>query len=130
MIDIESVSDAEPSLVTIVIVASASSLEALVQVIVAIAVLMLVTVPPNVIVASAVPSPAANVSPFVLAIVNVPRSAVICTEVIDVESESAIDVPVIAFAVSSLTAEGVPIVLTGASFTAAKSTVFTYAAEL
>ena len=62
VIDIESVS-APPSssVVTTVIVASALSLEALVHVNVAIALLMLVTVPPNVIVASAVPSPAAKV---------------------------------------------------------------------
>jgi len=62
--------------------------------------------------------------------VKVPRSAVSFTEVIDVSSESAMDVPVIARATSSLTAAGVPIVLTGASFTAAKSIVLTYAAEL
>ena len=57
----ESVSVADPSFVTIVITAFVLSLEALVQVNVAIALLMLVTVPPNVIVASAVPSPAAKV---------------------------------------------------------------------
>ena len=61
---------------------------------------------------------------------KVPRSAVSFTEVIDVSSESAIDVPVMARATSSLTAAGVPIVLTGLSLTAAKSIVFTYAAEL
>ena len=54
----------------------------------------------------------------------------IATDVIDVESESAIDVPVIAFATSSLVVTSAPIVLTGASLTAAKSIVFTYAAEL
>ena len=40
------------------------------------------------------------------------------TDVIDVSSTSAIELPVMAFAVSSLTAAGVPRVLTGASFTA------------
>ena len=54
----------------------------------------------------------------------------IATDDIDVESESAIDVPVIAFATSSLVVTSAPIVLTGASFTAAKSIVLTYAAEL
>ena len=62
VIDITSVSDAlSSSVVTTVIVASASSFEALVHVSVAIALLMLVTVPLNVIVASSVPSPAAKV---------------------------------------------------------------------
>ena len=41
----------------------------------------------------------------------------IATDVIDVSSTSAIEFPVIAKAVSSLTAEGVPNVLTGLSFT-------------
>ena len=59
----ESVSVAEPSFVTIVITAFVLSSRALVHVNVAIALLMLVTVPPNVIVASAVPSPAAKVRP-------------------------------------------------------------------
>ena len=58
MIDITSVSDAPPSsVVTTVMVASASSFASLVHVMVAIARLMLATVPPKVIVASSVPSP-------------------------------------------------------------------------
>ena len=64
VIDITSVSDApSSSVVTTVIVASASSFAALVQVMVAIARFMLATVPLNVIVLSSVPSPelAANV---------------------------------------------------------------------
>jgi len=126
VIDIESVSDApSSSVVTTVIVASASSLEALVQVNVAIALLMLVTVPPNVIVASAVPSPAAKVRLVVWAREKVPLEAVITTDVIDVSSTSAIEFPVIARAVSSLTADGVPRVLAGASLTAANEVVIT-----
>ena len=39
------------------------------------------------------------------------------TDVIDVSSTSAIELPVMAFAVSSFTAAGVPSVLTGTSFT-------------
>ena len=49
----------------------------------------------------------------------------IATDVIDVSSTSAIEFPVIAKAVSSLTAAGVPNVLTGLSFTAAKFVVIT-----
>ena len=121
VIDITSVSDApSSSVVTTVIVASASSFEALVHVMVAIAKLMLATVPPNVIVVSSVPSPelAANVRPVVWARLNVPLLAVIATDVIEVSSTSAIEFPVIALAVSSLTAFGVPSVFTGASLTA------------
>ena len=122
VIDMTSVSDApESSVVTTVMVASVLSSAALVQVRVAIAELMLATVPPNVIVASSVPSPelAANVRPVVWARLNVPLLAVIATEVIEVSSTSAIEFPVIALATSSLTALGVPSVFTGASFTAA-----------
>ena len=56
---------------------------------------------------------------------KVPRSAVIFTEVIDVSSTSAMDVPVIANAVSSFTAEGVGSVFTGLSLTAANEVVIT-----
>ena len=120
VIDMVSVS-APPSssVVTTVMVASASSSAALVQVIVAMALLMLATVPPKVIVASAVPSPAEKLRPVVWAREKVPRDAVIATDVIEVSSTSAIELPVIALATSSLTAFGVPSVFTGLSLTEA-----------
>ena len=121
VIDITSVSDPpSSSVVTTVMVASASSSAALVQVMVAMAKLMLATVPLNVIVVSSVPSPefAGNVRPVVCTRLNVPLLAVIDTDVIEVSSTSAIEFPVIALAVSSLTAFGVPSVFTGASLTA------------
>ena len=80
------------------------SLEALVQVIVAIAVLMLATVPAKTIELSSVPSPVENVSPDVLASEKVPLlvdEMVIESKV--VSSTSAITAPVMAPAVSSLT---------------------------
>ena len=118
VIDITSVSEPlSSSVVTTVIVASASSLASLVHVMVAIARLMLATVPPNVIVASSVPSPAEKVRSVVWARLKVPLLAVIATDVIEVSSTSAIEFPVIALAVSSLTAAGVPSVFTGASLT-------------
>ena len=121
VIDITSVSEPpSSSVVTIVMVASASSSAALVQVMVAMARLMLATVPPNVIVVSSVPSPefAANVRSVVWARLNVPLLAVIATDVIVVSSTSAIEFPVIALAVSSFTAPGVPSVFSGRSLTA------------
>ena len=47
-----------------------------------------------------------------------PCSGVIATDVIELSSTSAMEFPVIAFAVSSFTAFGVPSVFTGASLTA------------
>ena len=101
--------------------------DALVHVMVAIAVLILATVPPNTIELSSVPSPEANVKPETLASVNVPPwvdEIVIESKV--VSSTSAITEPVIAFATSSLvvTSAAVPDHV-GTSFAAANDVVIT-----
>ena len=69
----------------------------------AIARLMLATVPPKVIVASLVPSPDDEGQTCGLSEAECSLSAVMATDVIDVSSTSAIELPVMAFAVSSLT---------------------------
>ena len=109
--------------------ALALEFDALVQVIVAIAVLMLAIVPPNTIELSSVPSPEAKDRPEVDARVNVPLCVVdIVIESSEVSSTSAMTEPVMSTATSSLGATSAAVPLhVGTSFSADTVVVNTYA---
>ena len=122
----ESVSS--PSSVRMVRTALVLLLLALVQVMVAIAVLMFATVPPNSIEVSSVPSPPplAKVRPETPTSEKVPDWVdEMVTESIEVSSTSAMELPVMEIAVSSLPETAALTVFTGASFAAAKLVVMT-----